>query len=33
VRQFDPSLALRRLPIPVVLSPIAIRPGRLEIGP
>jgi hypothetical protein len=33
VRQFDPSPALRRLPIPVVLSPIAIRPGRLEIGP
>jgi hypothetical protein len=33
VRQFDPSPALRRLPITVVLSPIAIRPGRIEIGP
>jgi len=33
VRQFDPSPALRRLPITVILSPIAIRPGRLEIGP
>ena len=32
VRQFDPSLALRKLPIEVTLSPIRIEPGRIVIG-
>jgi len=32
VRQFDPSLALRRLPIEVTLSPIRIEPGRIVIA-
>jgi len=32
VRQFDPTLALRRLPIEVTLSPIRIEPGRIAIG-
>jgi len=33
VRQFDPSPALRRLPIAVVLGSLSIKPGRIEIGP
>jgi Dolichyl-phosphate-mannose-protein mannosyltransferase/LmeA-like phospholipid-binding/Alg9-like mannosyltransferase family len=32
VRQFDPTLALRKLPIEVTLSPIRIEPGRIVIG-
>jgi dolichyl-phosphate-mannose-protein mannosyltransferase/DUF2993 family protein/glycosyl transferase family 22 (putative mannosyltransferase) len=32
VRQFDPSPALRRLPIEVTLSPIRIEPGRIVIA-
>jgi hypothetical protein len=32
VRQFDPTLAMRRLPIEVTLSPIRIEPGRIAIG-
>jgi hypothetical protein len=32
VRQFDPSLALRKLPIEVTLAPIRIEPGRIVIG-
>jgi DUF2993 family protein/dolichyl-phosphate-mannose-protein mannosyltransferase len=32
VRHFDPTLALRRLPMPVTVGPIRIRPGRIEVG-
>ena len=32
VRQFDPTLALRKLPIEVTLAPIHIEPGRIVIG-
>jgi 4-amino-4-deoxy-L-arabinose transferase-like glycosyltransferase len=32
VRQFDPTLALRKLPIEVSLAPIRIEPGRIVIG-
>ncbi|HUO63253.1 MAG TPA: DUF2993 domain-containing protein, partial [Terriglobales bacterium] len=32
VRHFDPTLALRRLPVPVAIAPIRIVPGRIEIG-
>ena len=32
VRQFDPTPALRRLPITVVLDSVSIKPGRIEIG-
>jgi hypothetical protein len=32
VRHFDPTLALRHLPVPVTIAPITIRPGRIEIG-
>src|SRR5262245_7424765 len=32
VRHFDPTLALRRLPVPVTIAPIRIVPGRIEIG-
>ena len=32
VRNFDPTLRLKGLPVPVSLGPIRIRPGRLEIG-
>ena len=32
-RNFDPSPQLARLPIKILIAPIAIRPGRLEIGP
>ncbi len=31
-RHFDPTLALRRLPVPVALAPIRVKPGRIEIG-
>ncbi len=31
-RNFDPSLRLRNLPVPVSLGPIRIRSGRVEIG-
>jgi dolichyl-phosphate-mannose-protein mannosyltransferase/DUF2993 family protein len=32
VRQFDPTLALRRLPARVTIAPIRIEPGRIVIG-
>jgi hypothetical protein len=32
-RTFDPSPQLGRLPIKIQIAPVAIRPGRLEIGP
>ena len=32
VRHFDPTLALKRLPVAVTLEPIRIRPGRIEVG-
>ncbi len=32
VRQFDPTLALRRLPAAVSLPEIRIQSGRIEIG-
>jgi hypothetical protein len=32
VRQFDPTLPLRRLPVPVAVAPIRIEPGRIVIG-
>jgi hypothetical protein len=32
VRHFDPTLALRRLPMLVMVGQIRIRPGRIEIG-
>jgi hypothetical protein len=32
VRQFDPTLALRKLPFEVTLAPIRIEPGRIVIG-
>jgi hypothetical protein len=32
VRNFDPTLRLRNLPVPISIAPIRIRPGRLEIG-
>jgi hypothetical protein len=32
MRHFDPTPALRRLPIPVTLAPVRILPGRIEIG-
>ena len=32
-RNFDPSYQLGRLPIKILIAPVAIRPGRLEIGP
>jgi hypothetical protein len=32
-RAFDPSPQLARLPIKIMIAPIQIRPGRLEIGP
>ena len=32
VRQFDPTLALRRLPALVTLPAVRIQPGRIEIG-
>ena len=31
-RTFDPSPQLGRLPIRIQIAPVAIRPGRLEIG-
>jgi Dolichyl-phosphate-mannose-protein mannosyltransferase/LmeA-like phospholipid-binding len=33
VRQFDPTLALRRLPVLVRVAAVRIQPGRIEIGP
>jgi len=33
VRQFDPTPALRRLPVRVELGPIRMKVGRIEIGP
>jgi hypothetical protein len=32
VRHFDPTLALRHLPVPVTIAPVTIWPGRIEIG-
>jgi hypothetical protein len=32
VRHFDPTLALKRLQIPVTIAPVRIVPGRIEIG-
>jgi len=32
VRHFDPTLALRRLRVPVTIAPARIVPGRVEIG-
>jgi hypothetical protein len=32
VRNFDPTLRLRNLPVPVAVAPIRISPGRIEIG-
>ena len=32
VRHFDPTLRLKHLPIAVLVAPIAIKPGRLDIG-
>jgi hypothetical protein len=32
VRHLDPTLRLRRLPIPISLAAIHVRPGRLEVG-
>jgi 4-amino-4-deoxy-L-arabinose transferase-like glycosyltransferase len=32
VRHFDPTVRLRRLPVPVSVAPIRIKSGRLEIG-
>jgi 4-amino-4-deoxy-L-arabinose transferase-like glycosyltransferase len=32
MRHFDPTPALRRLPIPVTLAPVRILPGHIEIG-
>jgi len=32
VRQFDPTLALRRLPALVTVAAVRIQPGRIEIG-
>jgi len=32
VRHFDPTLALKRLPVPVTLEPIRMKPGRIEVG-
>src|SRR5262249_13703217 len=32
VRNFDPTLRLKGLPVPIPLGPIRIRPGRIEIG-
>jgi len=32
VRHFDPTLALKHLPVPVTVEPIRIRPGRIEVG-
>jgi len=32
VRHFNPTLALKRLPVPVTVEPIRIRPGRIEVG-
>jgi hypothetical protein len=32
VRNFDPTPRLRRLPMAVLMAPIGIQRGRLEIG-
>lgn len=32
VRHFDPTVRLRKLPVPVWVAPIRIKEGRLEIG-
>ncbi|HVQ78308.1 MAG TPA: LmeA family phospholipid-binding protein [Candidatus Binatia bacterium] len=32
VRSFDPTPRLRQLPLAITLAPVAIRPGRLEVG-
>jgi hypothetical protein len=32
IRHFDPTPGLRRLPVPVTLAPVRIRPGRIEVG-
>jgi dolichyl-phosphate-mannose-protein mannosyltransferase/DUF2993 family protein len=32
MRHFDPTPGLRRLPIPVTVAPVRIRPGRIEVG-
>lgn len=31
-RHFDPTLRLKRLPVPASVGPVWIRPGRLEVG-
>jgi hypothetical protein len=32
VRNFDPTPRLRQLPLAISLGPVALRPGRLEVG-
>src|SRR5262249_43155994 len=32
VRNFDPTLRLKGLPVPISIGPIRILPGRIEIG-
>jgi hypothetical protein len=32
MRHFDPTPGLRRLPVPVTVAPVRIRPGRIEVG-
>jgi hypothetical protein len=32
VRHFDPTLALKRLPVPVTVEPIRMKLGRIEVG-
>ena len=32
VRHFDPTLALKRLPVQVTVEPIRMKPGRIEVG-
>jgi hypothetical protein len=32
VRQFDPTLRLRDLPVAVSLAPTTVRAGRVEVG-
>jgi hypothetical protein len=32
MRHFDPTIGLKRLPVPVTVAPVRILPGRIEIG-
>jgi hypothetical protein len=32
IRHLDPTTALRRLPVPVVLEPPRIIPGKITLG-